>query len=89
MGAVVKLVGDVFRGVGSALGSGGGGEGGHKPPKPQVKRRELVDTAAIEAARARELALARKRKGRASTILTSIEGILNQADITRKTLLGE
>jgi len=76
MGDVGKFIGSIF----------GGGKG-TKPPLP-VKQ-DFVDAAAIEAARTRELALARKRKGRASTILTSTEGILNQANIIRKTLLGE
>jgi len=78
-------MGDVGRFIGSILGVGGGGE--TKPPS--LVRRDFVDAAAIEAARKRELALARKRKGRASTILTSTEGVLNQANIIRKTLLGE
>jgi len=78
-------MGDVGKFIGSILGIGGGG--GTKP-LPPVKQ-DFVDAAAIEAARARELALARKRKGRASTILTSTEGVLNQANIIRKTLLGE
>ena len=76
MGDVGKFIGSIF-----------GGGGGTKPP-PLVKQ-DFVDAAAIEAARKRELALARKRKGRASTILTSAEGVLNQANIIRKTLLGE
>ncbi len=58
-----------------------------KPPKlPPVPSRD--DEAVAEARRRQRLA-ARLRKGRASTILTSGQGVLGEAPVVRKTLLGQ
>lgn len=45
-----------------------------KPPKPQPAPAPLVDTTAADEAAAKEKAIAKKRKGRSSTILTSPVG---------------
>ncbi len=58
-----------------------------KPPNlPPVPSRD--DEVVAEARRKQRLA-ARLRKGRASTILTSGQGVLGEAPVVRKTLLGQ
>lgn len=54
------------------------------PPLPPVS-----DTAAIEAARRRELEAQRRARGRAATLLTGGLGDESDAPVAHKTLLGQ
>jgi len=55
------------------------------PPPPPPTRADP----AIEEARRKQRLVARQRQGRASTILTSGQGVLGEAPVRRKTLLGQ
>ena len=60
------------------------------PPAPPVpKRDDKATQQAMEEARKKQRLVARLRRGRASTILTSGQGVLGEAPISRKTLLGQ
>jgi hypothetical protein len=59
------------------------------PPPPPPAAPSFEDAEREAAAKAKQDALARKRRGRASTILTSRTGIEEQATTKKKTLLGE
>lgn len=59
------------------------------PAVPKVEAAPTEDDAAIKDAAAKDRELEKKRKGRASTILTGSEGDTSTAPTTRKILLGE
>ncbi len=59
------------------------------PPPPVPKRSDEATEQAMEEARRKQRLAARLRRGRASTILTSGQGVLGEASINRKTLLGQ
>jgi len=59
------------------------------PPPPVPKRGDEATEQAMEEARRKQRLAARLRRGRASTILTSGQGVLGEAPISRKTLLGQ
>ncbi len=59
------------------------------PPPPVPKRDDEATEQAMEEARRKQRLAARLRRGRASTILTSGQGVLGEAPISRKTLLGQ
>ena len=57
------------------------------PPPPPAPAQE--GDPAVEEARRKELIAARKRQGRAATLLTGGYGDLSAAPVATKTLLGE
>ena len=59
------------------------------PPPPPPAAPSFDDEERKAEAKAKQDALARKRKGRASTILTSRTGVEEEVKSTKKTLLGE
>ena len=59
------------------------------PPPPVPKRDDEATEQAMEEARRKQRLAARLRRGRASTILTSGQGVLGEAPVSRKTLLGQ
>ena len=59
-----------------------------KPPPPPPPPPPVVMPAAVKAARVNEKKALAMNQGRKSTILTSSRGVLTEADIQRKTLLG-
>ena len=74
---------------------GGGGGGGYSPPPvPAVQPAPATPSSTgndpeVEAAMNKERMLARKRKGRQSTILSPLTDVEAAARGTQKTLLGE
>ena len=58
------------------------------PPAEPTAPPSFADAEREAAAKAKQDALARKRRGRASTILTSRTGIEEEATTQKKTLLG-
>ena len=58
------------------------------PPAEPTAPPSFEDAEREAAAKAKQDALARKRRGRASTILTSRTGIEEEATTQKKTLLG-
>jgi hypothetical protein len=58
-----------------------------RPPDPQPLPR--VDRGAAEEARRKQRELAKRMRGRASTILTGGQGVRESAPAIRKQLLGE
>ena len=63
--------------------------GSSTPAAPQVIRAPTPADPAIEDARRKQLILAGKAKGRASTILTGGRGVLTETQTARKQLLGQ
>lgn len=64
---------------------GGGGSPAPPPPPPPAPK---VEDPAVQEAIEKERLLHRKRKGRQSTILTSVIGELKSQESDKKTLLG-
>lgn len=59
------------------------------PPAPEPEPATGVSESATVAAKAEEIKKRLRKTGRASTILTSPQGLLGEPTIARKTLLGE
>lgn len=66
------------------------GGGGSPAPKPvaAVEPPKVTDPAVQEAIE-KEKALARRRKGRGSTLITGTQGLVGEEKAQKKTLLGE
>jgi len=58
------------------------------PPPPPPPPAPTAEDPSIEEARRKEIMLARKSRGTASTLLTGCSGVTNSAPTERKTLLG-
>lgn len=54
--------------------------------KPKVQK---VDTEAVEAEKRKRLLSEQRKKGRAASVLTGGQGDQSQANVARKTLIGE
>jgi len=83
--ATIALIGAAAGGVAAATGA----FDQPKPPTPEPLPPAPDQEAAAEKAQAEEIARRKKRIAKASTILTSPQGVLGEAPVAKKTLLGD